>query len=253
MPKWNHLTEHYLSRATHRLKRRRVRLFIDSLGLGPEHNTLDLGSEDGSYLAAHYPWRRKITLADVRKEPLRRGVKRYGLAGFVVIPPEGPLPFDDRAYDAVWCNSVIEHVTAPRRQLGRLSSREFTQRAAQRQQSFAREVRRVAKSYFVQTPHRAFPIEAHSWLPGVQTLPHAARYQLSRRTKRLWVKQWTADWHLYDLARFRADFPDATAIHIERVLGLPKSLIAIRRHAPARSSPPRQRAQTHPNATEVRA
>jgi len=38
---------------------------------------------------------------------------------------------------------------------------------------FASEVRRVARSYWVQTPNRFFPIETHLWMPFVHLLPKA--------------------------------------------------------------------------------
>ncbi len=190
---------------------------------------LDLGSEDGSYLASYYPYPSNITIADINAEPMRRGVERYGLKGFVLLPPDGPLPLDTDGFDAVWCNSVLEHVTLERAMLATVSDREFRVRAEEHQRHFAREIARVGRNYFVQTPYLHFPIEAHSWLPCVQYLSHERQWRLSRGWLRsLWVKQWRADFYLYNKRRLRSHFPDATAIHVERFLGVPKSLIAIR-------------------------
>ncbi len=228
MPRWNAFTERQLAVLTRRLKRRRVELFVAALGLGPADTVLDLGSEDGSYLAEFYPYPGNIVLADIVEAPMREGVRRHGLKGYLLVPADGPIPAQDGSFEAVWCNSAIEHVTVDRALLGSISSREFQARADAHQERFAREIRRVGRRYFVQTPYLHFPLEAHSWLPGVQYLTLGQKLWLSRRLKRWWLKQWTPDFHLYSLERFKRHFADATAFRVERVLGLPKSLIAIK-------------------------
>jgi|BarGraNGADG00212_1021973.scaffolds.fasta_scaffold51483_1 hypothetical protein len=55
------------------------------------------------------------------------------------------LPFDDRSFDLVYSNAVIEHVG---------------DEAEQRQ--FVAEHARVGKSWIFTTPNRWFPIESHS-------------------------------------------------------------------------------------------
>lgn len=62
------------------------------------------------------------------------------------------LPFPDRSFDWVFSNAVIEHV-------GGLA----------RQESFAAEIRRVARrGYFVATPDIRFPVAPHTLLPFYQ-------------------------------------------------------------------------------------
>lgn len=63
------------------------------------------------------------------------------------------IPYPDGHFDILICNSVIEHVPV-------------AQRAG-----LCREIRRVAKYYFVQTPAFAFPIEPHFVFPGLHWLP----------------------------------------------------------------------------------
>ncbi len=229
MPRWNYFTENVLSRVTTELKRKRVELFVDYLGLKAKDIILDLGSEDGGYLAEFYPWPHNIVLADIVEEPMRRGVDRYGLRGYILLPGTGRMPIAEQDFDAGWCNSAIEHVIPDRSQASTLRSPEFAGRANARQLEFAREVRRVSKAYFVQTPYVHFPIEAHSWLPGIQYLSQQQRHKLSRWLKPVWIKQWGANFYLYDRRRFSEHFPDATSIYLERVCGVVKSLIAIRR------------------------
>lgn len=225
---WNDLTERHLRRITVGLRRRRVETFVYLLDLGPDDRILDLGSEDGSYLGSFYPWPNRITLADIHEGPMRRGAERFGFEGWMLLSGDGTVPVKDRAFDAVWCNSVIEHVTVPRSELPGMSDREFLDRSEATQARFAREIARIASGYFVQTPYRHFPVETHSWCPGVQYLSQSSRYRLSQRMKKLWVKQWTADFRLYDRRRFKRHFPDATTCYTERFLGLPKSLVAVR-------------------------
>jgi SAM-dependent methyltransferase len=67
------------------------------------------------------------------------------------------LPFDDNEFDLAYSNSVIEHVPPDRRE------------------AFAREVRRVARGWYVQTPAITFPIEPHSLLPFAHWLSDPLR------------------------------------------------------------------------------
>jgi SAM-dependent methyltransferase len=62
------------------------------------------------------------------------------------------LPFADGEFDLVYCNSVIEHVPPARRA------------------AFAKELRRVGRGWYVQTPAWSFPIEPHALLPGAHWL-----------------------------------------------------------------------------------
>lgn len=115
-------------------------------------------------------------------------------------------------------NSVIEHV-------GDLA----------RMACFARELQRVADSYYIQTPDFWFPVEPHCMTPVFHWLPRSLRIWLVRRTA---LGHWRrADGRaeaemLVDSARllskreFQALLPGAKVLR-ERVLGLPKSLIAI--------------------------
>src|SRR5581483_4637968 len=73
------------------------------------------------------------------------------------------LPFENGSFDIVISNSVIEH-------LG-----EWPQ-----QKVFAEEIRRVGRSYWVQTPNRKFFIEPHFLAPLIHFLPKKYRKRLAR-------------------------------------------------------------------------
>lgn len=127
------------------------------------------------------------------------------------------LPFVDMSFDVVHSNSVIEHV-------GRWTD----------MQAMAREVRRIAPVYFVQTPNFWFPFEPHYRLPLAQflpELPRAAVVNALRRFGERGLRRALAEVRSIRLISRRQLgilFPDAT-IERERAFRLTKSLIAIRR------------------------
>lgn len=225
MKPWNRHTEIWLQNITKELKKKRVDLFIKTLGLSENDQILDLGSEDGSYLSKYYPWPQNITIADIKEAPMIRGVKKFNLKGYKLISPDGPLPFEDDEFDAVWCNSAIEHVTLDKDKLSNVTDKNFICQSDMHQKSFAGEIERVAKKYFIQTPYVHFPIEAHSWMPFIQYLPQPWRWKLCKWLKKIWVKQWTADFYLYSQQRFSEHFKDSTGIIFERALTLKKSML----------------------------
>ncbi|WP_237830136.1 methyltransferase domain-containing protein [Sandaracinobacteroides sayramensis] len=128
--------------------------------------------------------------------------------------------YADNSFDMVHSNSVIEHV-------GR-----FPEMAA-----FAREVQRLAPSYYVQTPYAGFPLDPHSpRLPFYHWLPESLRLKAQRRIKVGWSPPVKDVAHamrhvdgvaLLERTRFYYLFPDATH-RFERLLLLPKSMIAER-------------------------
>lgn len=205
----------------------RADLFFRLMSPRPGASILDLGGQDGSFmLRVRERFDARITIADIGEDALavarERGFETRSLA------EDAALPFDDGAFDVVFCNSVIEHVTFPKDDClnRRISNREWVTTSIERQRQFAGEIRRVGRSYFVQTPHRGFPIEAHTWLPVVGWLPHRATVAVVRVSDRVWVKHCGyVDWNLLGGSQMRELFPDAK-LHVERVAGLPKSLIA---------------------------
>ncbi|MGH7477580.1 MAG: methyltransferase domain-containing protein [Longimicrobiales bacterium] len=210
---------------------RRARLFLRYLRPPPGASLLDLGGGSGSFaarLTRRVPL--DVTVADIATEH-RTTVQRRRFR-FVHLEEDRPLPFGDRAFDIVLCNSVIEHVTLPKQELidgAPLAEPEWRRLAFDRQRAFAAEIERVARAYFVQTPHRDFPLDLHLWLPFTNWLPHPAVDRLTRFADRWWIKKnGAADWNLLRPADMRELFPGSLVL-VERALGLPKSILALRR------------------------
>jgi hypothetical protein len=127
------------------------------------------------------------------------------------------LEYADKSFDVVFSNSVIEHVGT-----------------AADQQAMAREVRRVGKAYFIQTPNRYFPIEPHFVFPGFQFLPEGLRAGLHARFRLGWIpkansaaeaREFVRGIRLISRREMASMFPDAT-IRPERFAGLVKSWMA---------------------------
>ena len=131
---------------------------------------------------------------------------------------------DDFSFDLVHSNSVVEHVGD-----------------WPRMEAFAREVRRLAPSYYVQTPYFWFPIEPHFSSPFFHWRSEQARAQLLLKRRHGFAER-AGDMgqamrdvqhaRLLDKRQFRFLFPDAEHID-EKAAGLTKSLIAIRQGAAA--------------------
>ena len=209
-----------------RSRAKRAGLFCGYLRPTENDKILDLGSEDGSFIAEIIPFRANVFIGDIDEEMLSRGRARYGFKT-VLLDESGVLPFEDDYFDIVHCNSVIEHVTVDKMQRwSPQSTREFVKMAFERQKTFANEIRRVGKSYFVQTPNKNFVLESHTWLPLVQFLPRPLLIRAIRFLNKWWVKTTSPDWNLLGSKQMKELFPEAVIVK-ERALGLTKSLIAI--------------------------
>jgi ubiquinone/menaquinone biosynthesis C-methylase UbiE len=157
-----------------------------------------------NFFLRHYPYPEQLVAVGLDDQSDLR--QRYPSVTFVQADGRS-LPFADDEFDVVHSNAVIEHVG------GYLEQRQF-----------ASELVRIARSGFVTTPNRWFPIEAHSQLPLLHWLPRPA---LLRAMRVLGHEDWPV-W-LLSAASFRRLFPVGVQMefHCTRMAGFPASLVII--------------------------
>lgn len=214
-----------------RARRRRAALFRNAFTLTADTRILDLGSESGANIRAVLDGTpvapRNVYIADVRHDAIERGARQFGFEP-VPLGESGELPFPDGFFDIVYCSSVIEHVTVPKNEVwSRMPTRVFRARSLEHQRAFAREIQRVGRQFFVQTPYRWFVIEAHSWLPFVGWLPREMIIPILKHSRKVWPKWCAPDWHLLDKRQLASMFEGAE-IRAEKWCGLTKSIMAVK-------------------------
>lgn len=180
-----------------RSRRRKLRLFLDELCPTPASTVLDVGVDEigfgGSggqtgcgthnFFEEHYPWPERITALGLHDGA---GFREHYPAIPYVQGDACSLPFDDRSFDVVFSNAVIEHVGD-----------------VERQRLLVSEALRVGGRVFLTTPNRWFPIEVHTRLPLVHWLPEAVAGRVYDLTGRGWAR----DNHLLGAGDLRRLFP----------------------------------------------
>jgi hypothetical protein len=211
----------------YRLRRRRsrhLRGIIEHIASSRDGRCriLDVGGESGYWLNIFgMDWLRQhrveIVLLNHTDEYVGRDLDQSIFS--IVIADGCALPYGDGAFDLAHSNSVIEHVGDPGRQA-----------------KFATEIRRIARRFYVQTPARCFPIEAHTRFPWFQYLPATARVWLFQhvalgpypKVDAVRARAFHEELCLLSHRQFARLFPDAT-IERERLFGLTKSYMAVSR------------------------
>jgi predicted SAM-dependent methyltransferase len=194
-----------------RFRKRRMKRFFSLFMPTLKTNVLDVGGTSETWTSeseshAEFP----VTLLNILDYGLPDNERFTSVCGDAT-----QMSFKDQSFDIVFSNSVIEHVGT-----------------WEDQQAFAREVRRVAHSLWIQTPARHFPIEAHLLAPFIQYLSKPLQHRIARWTPRgilqpEVVHQIVDEVRLLTYSEMRRLFPDCLILR-ERVLGLTKSYIAVR-------------------------
>lgn len=202
--------------ALNRYRSRRMQMFLMHFKPGLDTKILDVGGSSAIWLGTGL--NRNVTLLNLTK-PKQRDLD----LGFHCIQADAlnMEAIRDQSFDIAFSNSVIEHVGG-----------------YAEQKRFAEEVRRVSKSYWVQTPNRTFPFEPHLMFPFAQFLPTFIKrrvafhwpYSNYRRwgIERKRVIQFLDQTRLMTEEELKSLFPKA-AIYKERFLGMNKSLIACKK------------------------
>lgn len=108
-------------------RKRRNAHFVSAMGLTPETTVLDVGGL--SQFWSSMPVMPKVTLLNIRKDERGEFPQIIGSAC--------DIPCADKSFDIVFSNSMIEHLAT-----------------AENQQKAAREMLRVGRRLWIQTPYR---------------------------------------------------------------------------------------------------
>lgn len=227
----NGLITRSVNRLSASARARRAALFRNAFDLTEKTRVLDLGSQWGAHIHAVLdgsPVRPDNTyIADIQPQYLERGRREYGYVP-VLLDQDARLPFPDGFFDVVYCSSVIEHVTVPKEMVWTLrSGRKFRELSLAHQREFAREIQRVGRQFFVQTPYRWFVIESHSWLPFYGWLPRRVLLPALKAARVVWPPRTHPDWYLLNRRELAGMFTGAE-IRDEKWMGLTKSIMAIK-------------------------
>ena len=205
-----------------RFRRARLAMFLDLVRRvaspsGAPIRVLDIGGTQSYWHSLADLWcgdNLDITIVNLGGQPSDDGIFHHrpgdacDMAGYA-----------DNSFDIVHSNSVIEHV-------GHWNE----------MKAMAHEVRRLAPHYYLQTPNFWFPLEPHFRTLFWQLYPESWRAAMLMRKRRGFrgpVADMDAamaniqDVNLLTARQLAALFPDAL-IRREKILGLTKSIVAIR-------------------------
>jgi hypothetical protein len=186
----------------------RMAAFEQELDLKPGTRVLDLGGEALIWLDVKTPL--DITLLNLpgNNAPLPERT----IHSLRSIEGDGCHvdAFASGSFDILFSNSTIEHVGPP-----------------ERQEAFAREARRLGRSYWVQTPSIWFPIEAHTGMPLWWLWPERLRSYFVRGWKKNIPSfgNYIEETRVLSKRRMQELFPEAR-IDVERFCGFTKSYVA---------------------------
>lgn len=188
----------------------RMRHFETTIAPKPGARIIDLGGSPRLWRHVQTPLH--ITILNLAVQPIGKEIPTQHDVE-IVRGDATETAFDSNAFDIVFSNSVIEHVGD-----------------ATKRRAFAKEVRRLASCYYVQTPCKSFPLEAHTIFPFWWYYPRSVqtrlldRWRKSRPAYAEFIAHTTAvtEWELREL------FPDAEW-YVERLAGFAKSNTVFRR------------------------
>jgi len=162
---------------------------------------------ESNFFEALYPYPHNVTATSIedasnleRAFPGVRFVRTSGVE----------LPFPDQSFDVAVSFAVLEHV----------GDREH-------QRQFLGELVRVARTVFITTPDRRFPVELHTFLPLVHWLPQPVHQRILRTLgMEFWAK--TENLNLLnasELSDLTRSVGVATSLERHRLLGLSSNLL----------------------------
>jgi len=138
---------------------RKLELFNKLMNPTKEMKILDIGAEINPtneniiQFIDSYSWNNNVSAINLSSEHISL-IKQYYPEVDARVGDACALPWEDKHFDIVYSNAVIEHLGS-----------------FEKQKKMAAEVMRVGKSWFITTPNRWYPFEFHMRLPFVTWLP----------------------------------------------------------------------------------
>ncbi len=152
----------WLDRMSARMRQRRFSLFEERAGRLPRPiRILDIGGRATFWERYGWAGRKDVWIVTGNIEQQE---KRQDNIEPMQVDATNMSGFADASLDIVFSNSVIEHLFSWENQM-----------------RMAREVRRIGRAYWLQTPNYWFPLEPHFRFPGWHWLPTGIRIALLRR------------------------------------------------------------------------
>jgi hypothetical protein len=182
-----------------RFRNRRMCYFFEKFHVCGDETILDVGGEP--YFWLPFPHLRHVTILSIHPTAANESIRSLTYSG-------NDFPFGAGEFDIVFSNSVIEHVA--------------------KRESFAAEIARCGRGYFVQTPSFWFPFEPHAHIPLFQFMPAFFKRLLHRMHSRsLYPLPELLSLKLLTKGEMKRLFPGARIV-TERWLLWPKGYYAIR-------------------------
>jgi SAM-dependent methyltransferase len=189
------------------MRKRRMSIFMSRMNLAENATILDLGGQPMIWSSVNL--KLNVTILNLPGIAYQHYESHHNIT-YVEGDACNVSGYADRSFDIVFSNSVIEHVGGDEKQV-----------------EFAREVMRLGRSFWVQTPSKYFPIEAHSGMPLWWFYPERLRRYFITRWRRK-LPAWTEmveGTGVLEMSQLQALFPKAT-VETERMFGIPKSYVA---------------------------
>ncbi|HTB65626.1 MAG TPA: methyltransferase domain-containing protein [Steroidobacteraceae bacterium] len=193
------------------MRKRRMAAFVKNMNLRENSKILDLGGQPMIWSSVNN--KLDITILNLPGIAQQHYPSHHNFT-YVEGDACNVAGFADASFDLVFSNSVIEHVGDETKQA-----------------QFAHEVRRLGRSYWVQTPSKYFPIEAHSGMPFWWFYPASVQAYFKVRWRKK-LPDWTEmieETRVLSVPQLKTLFPDAS-IKKERLLGISKSYVAMHLH-----------------------
>jgi ubiquinone/menaquinone biosynthesis C-methylase UbiE len=215
------LFDRTLKRFSHKSRTKKFDLFLALFRPRSGDRVLDIGASGRVFLRHTfedvYPYLERVTAGGYEFEEVQSARSAYPQPRYAVF--DGcALPFPDKSFDLAFSNAVIEHVLGEGRQ-----------------ELFAREVMRVARSWFITTPNFWFPFEPHYCLPFIQFLPRLVQREYNRLLGTHIPRGLVQEISLLSARQMARLFPTSNVARV-RVTFWPETLVAYRID-PARAQP----------------